>query len=109
MQDGSDHRTPVPNLVQFILPDREHVLLGKDRPWAESGGQSVHPVVVARGYRKLDRARPAIRKAMAVRSHVVAKRRGVDDAVAHQRHAQLFGELAVRRPLAAWLDTKPTL
>ena len=85
------------------------MLLGKDRPWAESGGQSVHPVVITRGHRKLNRARPAVRKAMAVRPHVVPKRRGVNDAVAHQRHAQLFGEFAVRRSIAGWLDTKPTL
>src|ERR1700682_3296855 len=109
VQHGRDHRSPIPDLVEFILPDREHVLLGKDRPWAESGGQSVHPVVITRGHRKLNRARPAVRKAMAVRPHVVPKRRGVNDAVAHQRHAQLFGEFAVRRSIAGWLDTKPTL
>src|SRR5882672_3410247 len=71
MQHGGDQRTPIPGLVEFILPDREHVLPGKDRPRAEPGRQSVHPVVVARGHRKLDRARPAIRKAMAVRPHIV--------------------------------------
>src|ERR1700736_1151683 len=42
MQHGGHHRAPVPDFVEFILPDREHVLLWKDRPRAESGGQPVH-------------------------------------------------------------------
>src|SRR5229473_1739878 len=109
MQDGGHHRAPIPNLVQLILPEREHVLLGKDRPRAESGGQSVHPVVVARGHRKLDRARPAIGEAMAVRPHIVPKGRAIDNAVAYQRYPQFLGEFAVRRAIASWLDAEPAL
>ena len=46
---------------------------------------------------------------MAIRPHIVAKGGGVDDAVAHQRHAQFFGEFAIRRPIAGRLDAKPAL
>src|SRR5882757_5156554 len=35
MQHGRNQRAPIPGLVEFVLPDREHVLPGKDRPRAE--------------------------------------------------------------------------
>src|SRR5882757_1944266 len=69
----------------------------------------MHPVVIACRHRKFDRAWPAVGEAMAVGPHVVTKRRAIDDAVAHQRHAQLLGKFTVRRAIADRSDAEPTL
>src|SRR3954466_5695808 len=39
MQHGRHHRAPISGFVEFVLPDREHVLLGEDRAGAEPRGQ----------------------------------------------------------------------
>ena len=69
----------------------------------------MHPVVIARGHRQLDRAGLAVGKAMAIGPDVVAERGRVDDAVTHQRRAQLLGEFAIRRAIAGRPDAEPAL